>query len=96
MKVADPVVVSTVGQLLGVADGRGAAVGGWRAASGASAPPTPADPGRRDRSELPDRLHPRGVKAAGSGLAGADDRVIEQGLDDRDLPVQVERVPRSA
>jgi hypothetical protein len=96
VKVADPVLVGRVGALLGVGSGVRAAADGRRAASGASAPRAAATADRACGLQLPDRLHPGGVQGARTGLAGADDGVVEQGGDDGDLPVEVERVPRSA
>jgi hypothetical protein len=96
VKVADPVLVGRVGALLGVDPGVRAAVDGRRAASEASAPRAGATAGRGGGLQLPDRLHPRRVQGAGAGLPGADDGVVEQGSDDRDLSVEVQRVPRPA
>ena len=96
VKVADPVLVGRVGALLGVGPGVRVAADGRRAASGASAPRAAVTAGRGGGLRIPDRLHPRGVERSGSRLAGSDDGVVEQGGDDRDLPVEVERVPRSA
>jgi hypothetical protein len=46
--------------------------------------------------EPPHRLHPSGVEAAGTRHTRGDHGVIEHGPEDRDLPVEVERIPRSA
>jgi hypothetical protein len=96
VKVADPIVVGRVGALLGVDPGVRVAADGRRAASGASAPRAAATVDRSGGLQLPDRSYPRRVQGAGTGLAGADDGVVEQGGDDGDLSVEVERVPRSA
>lgn len=96
VKVADSVVIRRVGALLGVGPGVRAAADGRRAASGASAPRAGATAARGGGLQLPDRSHPSRVQGAGAGLSGADDGVIQQGGDDRDLAVEVERVPRSA
>ena len=90
VKVADPVLVGRVGALLGVGSGVRVAADGRRAASGASAPRAAATAGRGGGLQLPDRLHPGRVQCPGAGLSGADDGVVEQGGDDRDLPVEVE------
>lgn len=96
VKVADPVLVGRVGALLGVGPGVRAAADGRRAASGASAPRAAATADRSDGLQLPDRSHPGRVQRPGAGLSRADDGMVEQGGDDRYLPVEVERVPRSA
>lgn len=96
VKVADPVLVGRVGALLGVGPGGRVAADGRRAASEASAPRAAATADRGDGLQLPGRSHPCGVQRPGAGLARADDGVVEQGGDDRDLPVEVERIPRPA
>jgi hypothetical protein len=64
--VRDPVVLAAVAVLV----------------SGRAVPPGSRSRVRRDRpagSESPDRPHPGGLDAAGSGCAGADDGVVEHG-----------------
>ena len=98
VKVTDELVVRRVGLLLGAgSDAAGRAdAGRAQAAPAACARRT----GRPARSagvlQLPDRLDPRGIEAAGTGHTGADHGVVQDGTDDGGLPVEVERVPRSA
>jgi hypothetical protein len=96
VKVSDAAVVRRVGALLGVGPGVRASAEGRRAASGASAPPAAVAADRGGGLQLPDRLHPGRVQRPGTGLARSDDSVIQHSPDDGDLPVEVERVPRSA
>lgn len=85
VKVTDPLVVRRVGVLLGGPPGGSRAhprSGSTRDAGGRSVAPHDADAA--------------GVQRLGPGGAGPDHDVIDQGLDDRVLPGEVERLPRSA
>lgn len=84
VKVSDPSVVRRVGALLGApGPGRARTRGAGARGTGTGAtsvPPHDLDPGRVQRHD------PRG--------AGSDDNVVDQGLDDGVLTVQVQRPPR--
>ena len=80
VKVTDALVVSKVAVLL----------------SGGKARPA-AERGRASlRSEPPDEIDSGGINSPGSGGAGADDGVVEQGGDDGVLAGEVEVGPLSA
>lgn len=55
-----------------------------------------ARPGGRSRLQAPDRVDPLDVKASRSRRAGGDHSVIQDGPNDGNLPVEVERRPLSA
>ena len=84
VKVADPVALREVGVLLGAwAEGP--------RAHGARAPSTRAS---AQPLQPPSGLHPLGVQAVPSGGLGGQDRgVVEDSLDDGDLPGQVQPGP---
>jgi hypothetical protein len=84
-RVTDGLVLRQVVVLLG-----GAAEGPRALQRSASA--RPAAP----RSKSPHGLHTVRIQAAGSGSAGSDDGVVEQGADDGMLAVEVESGPLSA
>jgi len=98
VKVTDVAVVKRVGALLGTgraALGRADAERA-HAATAASTHHT-ARPAHRSVSlQPPDGLHPVRVETARSQHTGSDDCMVEDRSDDRGLPVEVERVPRSA
>lgn len=82
VKVTDPGAIRAVVTLLGGARARGRAQA--RSASTARA---------RDRSQQPLRSDPARVQFPGSQDARADDDVVDQGSDDRDLGSEVHRRP---
>lgn len=82
--VTDAVVLAQVAVLI---SGRG----GRRTRQAQRAPAL-----QQSMSEPPQGLHTPGVQAAGTGCAGSDDGVLQQGGDDGVLPVQVEVGPLSA
>jgi hypothetical protein len=85
VKVTDPTVVRRVGVLLGgAADGPGAQPRSGSARAIAA------------RSVAPHDGHAGGVQHPGSGGAGSDHGVVDQGLDDGVLPGQVQGLPASA
>lgn len=82
VKVTDPAVVRRVGVLLG------------EVPAGSRAHPRSGS--TRDggaRSVAPHDGHPGGVQGGGSGCAGGDVYVVDQGVDDRVLPGQVQSSP---
>lgn len=85
VKITDPTVVRSVSVLLGVPLGAGRAharSASTDRADGRSVQPDGPDPVRVDRSRSVD--------------SGQDHHVVDDGLDDRGLPVQRERRPRGA
>lgn len=86
VKVTDPAVLARVGVLLG------ARMGGTRA-QGASAPST-RDGDRT--SQPPMGLDPVAVQRPGTGDTGEDDRVVQDGGDDRGLLFQRQSRPAVA
>lgn len=101
VKITDPTVIRRVGALLGEpgAGMPGGVGGGSRAhpRSGSTRPATarPADLSR-GRSVPPHDGRPGGVEFLGTGGAGADHHVVDQGVDDGVLPVEVEGSPGAA
>lgn len=85
VKVDDPLVVRRVGVLLG-ADAAGLRErkrSGTRSAAGSGL-------------VAPLHVHPARVQGLGSGAAGADQDVVDEGAHDGDLAGEVQRRPRSA
>jgi hypothetical protein len=73
----------------GRADARGAASVSERASRGPPSAPNTS-------LQSPHRFHPVPVERASTQDARLDDSVVEDGADDRGLPVEVQAVPRSA
>lgn len=86
-KVTDAVAVARVVTLLG------ASAGTSRAQARSASARGPADQPSEDPFEV---LHSIGVQGAGSGDAGGDDSVVENGGDDGVLPGEVEGGPLGA
>jgi len=62
--------------------------------SGRSARSGPGRPGRADaRSKAPDQPHPFRVEVPCPGGPGADDAVVEDGVDNGTLPIEIETRP---
>lgn len=84
-KVVDVVVVNQICVLLGgSAETRPAAAEGARPAA------------RGTALQPPDGFHARRIEASGAGRTGQDHGMVEQGANDRNLPVEIKAVPRSA
>lgn len=81
-----PVKVTDIGIVRGISALLGASAPGGRPARSG---------GRRPvrESETPDRLHAAGVERPGSGGAGTNDGVVQDGGDDGVLTVEVEIAP---
>lgn len=85
IKVTDPTVIRRVGALLGAAEpaGRARKRSGTRPAGVAG-------------SVAPHDGHAGGVQDSGTGGAGSDHRVVDQGCDDGVLAREVQGVPGAA
>lgn len=96
VKIVDPLAMRQVQTLLqgGAVNGGGAGRGALQAS--ASAPRAARPLSRPLQSHAPDRSDAGGVEAARARGPGFNDRVVEDGGDDRRLPGQVEAVPRIA
>lgn len=98
VKVTDRLVMRRVGMLLGAgSETLDRADAGRAQAAPAAARPAAVRPADQPGGlQLPDRLDPLGVEAAGTQHTGRDHGMVQHSADDRGLPVKVERVPRSA